>query len=64
MKTAKIRLYSQKRITEGKYKGWLFIWVEVYDSNTVSTEKEEVIWIKDKKEAHAKFMLNKYYDRT
>jgi len=59
MKTAKARIYSQKRITEKNDKGWLFTWVEVYDSNTVSTEKQEVIWIKDKKEAYNEFMCNK-----
>lgn len=59
MKTAKIKIYSQKRISNKGDKGWLFTWVEVYDSNTISTEKQEAIWIKDKKEAYNEFMCNK-----
>ena len=59
MKTAKILIYSQKRITEGKDKGWLFTWVEIYNENTVSTERQNEIWISDKKEAYNEFMCNK-----
>ncbi|HLP05085.1 MAG TPA: hypothetical protein VK152_06625 [Paludibacter sp.] len=59
MKTAKVRIISQKRITDKQDKGWLFTWVEVYDSNTTSTEKEMAIWIKDKKDAYNEFMCNK-----
>jgi len=59
MKTAKIKIYSQKRIVENKHKGWVFIFAEVYDSNTCSTEKQQEVWIEDKKEAYDEFMSNK-----
>ena len=59
MKTSKIKIYSQKRISENGYKGWLFTWVEIYDTNSVSTEKQDEVWIADKKEAYNEFMLNK-----
>lgn len=48
---ANIKLYSQKRITEKGQKGWLFTYAEVYNENTVSTEKNWQVWIENKKEA-------------
>lgn len=64
MKTATIKIYSQKRISENGHKGWLFTWVEIYDNNTVSTEKQNEVWIADKKEAYNEFMLNKQLKQT
>ena len=59
MKTAKIKIYSQKRIAEKNHKGWVFTFSEIYDTNACSTEKQQEIWIEDKKEAYDEFMSNK-----
>jgi hypothetical protein len=57
----KIKIYSQKRVKKGNDKGWLFVYALPLSSTAISTEKEEEIWIEDKKEAYEEFMCRKSF---
>ena len=59
-----VKVYEQLPLIENdsngeEIKGWLFKYADIYNHNTCSTERKDVVWIEDEIEAKHYFLRNR-----
>ena len=58
MKKDTVNIIDQRPLTEQENNGWLISYEIVYDQTTVSTEREQEVWIDDYDKARKEFLKN------